>query len=88
MKKRNIVVALSSLTMASAVTLTAFSVETTTVQAKEENIYRTEWVKVENSRGQNRKTVFFEDGEQPLSKHPKIEGYEYQKVYVEGGRRY
>ena len=59
MKKRNIVVALSSLTMASAVTLTAFSVETTTVQAKEENIYRTEWVKVENSRGQNRKTVFF-----------------------------
>ena len=88
MKKRNVIVALSSLTMASAVTLTASTVATTTVEAKEENVYRTEWVKAENSRNNNRITVFYEDGDQPLSKHPKIEGYEYQKVYVEGGRRY
>ena len=79
---------LSSLTMASAITLTAYSVATTTVEAKEENVYRTEWVKAENSRNNNHITVFYEDGDQPLSKHPKIEGYEYQKSICRRWRRY
>ena len=31
---------------------------------------------------------YFEDGNQPISKHSTIEGFEFQRAYVEGGRKY
>ena len=57
MKKRNVLVALSSLTMASAVTLTAYTVASAPVHAEEENVRKTEWVTVSNDKSQTRTTV-------------------------------
>jgi len=86
--KKALALALASLTMASAAVLTSYSATTASPVSAEEVVYRTEWVTVINGRSQKRKTVFYEDGNQPISKHSTIEGFEFQRAYVEGGRKY
>ena len=86
--KKALALALASVTMASAAVLTSYSATTASSVSAEEVVYRTEWVTVINGRSQERKTVFFEDGNQPISKHSTIEGFEFQRAYVEGGRKY
>ena len=87
MKKKNVLIALSSLTMASAVTLTAYTVATAPVHA-EESVRKTEWVTISNDRSRTRTTVYFESGDQKIDKHSYIDKFEYQNTYVEAGVRY
>lgn len=86
--KKALALAVASLTMASAAVLTSYSAITARPVSAEEVVYRTEWITVINGRSQERKTVFFEDGNQPISKHSTIEGFEFQRAYVEGGRKH